>query len=549
MSVAAGNRGWIIGIGAALALLAWDPAAPAADPKRALLLLVVVGALATTPRPSSPLLVPAAAPLFWAFVALAALSLARAHGPGWRDLATMAGAALLLLAASLRPREEAGAMARATATALGGGAALFTLGEALTGARAFGLHGGQGNPDWVGLLLAVTLPLSLAALLDAARGSRGERILALLVLPQIPALLLSQSRTAWIALAVAGLVTLADPRLPLKRNVAIALGLPLGAAAIVLIAPGSASHALAGRVWIWGLAARAAAGALPWGDGLGTFPARFLATQGDALSGLPAPEAARQFVNATSAHDDWLETAVEMGVPGLLLLAGAVGAGIIACRRAGARAEAATLIAFAVAAVADNPLKQPAVLAPVALALAGAPRTVLLWDRPRRAGPVIVGAGLLAAAALLPIAASSWLGAHLATRARDADPQRKVALLSRAAEIDRRSGEIAFALGLARLEYGQPDAAIAELERSRSLLPQVAVEVALGNAHLRAGATADAVTSYERALRLDPGSFRAHTNLAVALRRLGRDGEAERHLHSARLVWPHHPALAEIAAD
>jgi hypothetical protein len=41
----------------------------------------------------------------------------------------------VLLAASLRPRAEAAAMARATASVLGGGAALWTLLEAMTGAR------------------------------------------------------------------------------------------------------------------------------------------------------------------------------------------------------------------------------------------------------------------------------------------------------------------------------------------------------------------------------------------------------------------------------
>src|SRR5262252_2578956 len=418
---------WILGIAAALALLVWDPAAPAADPKRAVTLLVAAVALASVRRRDpSPLQVPAAAPLFVAFVALGALSLAWAHGPGWTDLATLAGAAL-------RPRAEAALLARATATVLGGGAALWTLLQAATGARGLDLHGGQGNPNWLGLVLAVTLPLSLSALLDARRGSRAERILALLVLPQIPALLLSQSRTAWVALAVAGAFTLADPRLPLKRNVAIALGLALGAAALLLVAPGSAARALGGRIWIWRIAARAAVGALPLGDGLGTFPGRFLEQQGEALAGLPTAEAARRFVNATSAHDDWLETAVETGLPGLLLLAAAIGAGIAACRRAGARAEAATLIAFAVAALADSPLRQPAVLAPVVLALASGPRTVTLSTRSRRGLPAVVAAGLLAAAALLPIAGSRWLGARLATRARDADPNQKVALLSRAA--------------------------------------------------------------------------------------------------------------------
>src|SRR6185295_10929928 len=114
--------------------------------------------------------------------------------------------------------------------------------------------------------------------------------------------------------------------------------------AILLLAHGPALRSLAGRFWIWRVAARAATGALPWGDGLGSFPRLFLDRQGDALAGLQPAEAARRFVNATTAHDDWLELTAELGLPGLLLFASTIGAGVIACRRAGARAEAATLV-------------------------------------------------------------------------------------------------------------------------------------------------------------------------------------------------------------
>jgi len=550
---AADRRGWCFGSAAAIALLAWDPAAPAADPKRALLLVVAAAALVWTPRRDRSAVVatvvelPAAAPPFLALAALAALSLTWGDGHGWRDLATLGAAALVLLAASLRPRAEAAAMARATASVLGGGAALWTLLEAMTGARGLALHGGQGNPNWLGLVLAVTLPLSLSALLREGRESRTGRVLALLVLPQIPALVLAQSRTAWVALAVAGVATLVDARTPLRRNAGVALAVAIGAAATIVVAHGGALRSLEGRIWIWRLAARAAAGALPFGDGLGAFPRRFLDLQGEALADLPTAEAARRFVNATTAHNDWLEITVETGLPGLALLAGAIVSGIVACRRAGARAEAASLIAFAVTALADSPLRQPAVLAPVALALASAPRTVPIGVGSPRAARVTVALGLAAAAALLPIASTSWLGARLASQARDADPERKAALLARAAQIDPRSGEIAFAAGLAHLERGATHGALAELERSRALLPKVATEVAIGNAHLVAGDAVAAAAACRRALRLDAGSFRAHANLVVALRRLGRDDDAELHLRAARRILPYHPVLAEIA--
>jgi tetratricopeptide (TPR) repeat protein len=591
MSGAESSRAGAFAIAAALAGLAWDPAASAADPKRVLVLLVAAAALASSRRARAPEVAPANQ-LFVGFVALCALSLCWGNGGGWRDLTTLGGAALLVAAASLRSREEAAAIARTAASVLGGGAALFALAEAVTGGHGLALHGGQGNPNWLGLLLAVTLPLSLSGLFEmgtlggckarppgiaaslrcaarypyppamvraqqswaaphafrAERGSRGERILALLALPQIPALLLAQSRTAWIALAVAAAATLGDRRAPLKRSVGVALALAGGAAAILLLTQAGTLRSFEGRIWIWRLAARAAGGALPLGDGLGAFPRLFLDLQGPALAALPPGEASRRFVYATTAHNDWLEVTAETGLPGLALLAAALASGIVACRRAGARAEAATLIAFAVSALADSPLRQPAVLIPVALALASAPRTVRISAETARRIPLIPAMGLAAAAALFPIAGAGWFGARLATTARDADPEQKIALLSRAARVDPRSGEIAFALGLAHLERGEPTAAVSALERSRPLLAQVATDVALGNAHLLAGDANAAAATYDRALRLDPGSFRARANLAVALRRLGRAAEADEQLRLARQLWPHHPALAEIAA-
>ena len=538
-------------ISAALAGLAWDPGAPAADPKRFLVMLVAVVALAAHHRRAHPPEIAPASLLFVGFVAASALSLCWGRGGGWRDLLTLAGAALLVVAASQRSRDEAAAIARITATVLGGAAALWALAQVMMGARGLAIHGGQGNPNWLGLLLAATLPLSLSAVLRAGCETRGKRLFAMLALAQIPALLLARSRTAWIALAVAAVAGLADRRLPIRRSVAVGLALATGAA-VTLIFVGAqfgALRSLEGRAWIWRIAARAAIDALPWGQGMGAFPRLFLDGQSSALAALPIGEAGRRFVNATTAHNEWLQIAMETGAPGLALFVAAIGCGIVACRRAGARAEAATLIAFAVSAIADSPLRQSGAVIPMALALACAPRTVRLAPRPVLGRVVSPALGLLAAAALLPIAGSTWLGARLATAARDADPDRKLALLSRAAAIDPRSGAIAFALGLAHLERGEPVAALVDLERSRPLLAQVGNEVAIGNAQLLAGDAGAAAAAYDRALRLDPGSFRARVNLVVALRRLGRDADADLQLRRARRLWPHHPALAEIGDE
>jgi hypothetical protein len=145
MSAAESSRStWTFAIALALAGLAWDPAAPAADPKRALVLLVAAAAIASTRRPRAVEVAPAGL-LFVAFVALSALSLCWRTGGGFRDLATLGGAALLLAAGSLRTREEAASIARAAASVLGGGAALWALAQVVMGARGLAVHGGQGN--------------------------------------------------------------------------------------------------------------------------------------------------------------------------------------------------------------------------------------------------------------------------------------------------------------------------------------------------------------------------------------------------------------------
>jgi tetratricopeptide (TPR) repeat protein len=477
------------------------------------------------------------------------------RSPGASDLATFVGGAALLAAAGLRPRRDAATAARLVALLVGAGAAVAALAQRLAGARGLGVHGGQGNPNWLGLLLAVSLPLSLSA---AARArTRGRAALAVAiagVLVQLAALVVAQSRTAVAALAVAALAVLiahaAASRSGRALSLRLAAAIALVATAALLIHAG-ALGSLAGRIWIWKLSACAAADAFPWGDGLGRFPGAFLAEQGQALAAVSAGAAARQFVNATTAHNDWLQTAVETGLPGLITLAAALAIALRACWRGGARAEAATILAFAVSAAGDSPMRQPAALALLVLAVASAPRpTEPPLGAPARPTAVparaLRAAGLLAAAVLLSSAVSTWAGARLTSAARDADPDRQHALLSRAAALDPDSAEIAFALGVAALARGAPEAASFHFRVSGALLPQVGTDVALGNALLAEGDPGASVDAYERALRRNPGSFRAHANLVTALRRLGRDDEAAWHLRVARRLLPAHPALHEL---
>jgi tetratricopeptide (TPR) repeat protein len=186
-----------------------------------------------------------------------------------------------------------------------------------------------------------------------------------------------------------------------------------------------------------------------------------------------------------------------------------------------------------VSALGDAPFQQPAVMALLATVLALTPESAA-----RRSDRFLGWTAIAAVACALPFGVQSWLGARLVSRARDdLGLDARIALLEHAARIDPRSGEAALELGLARLEHGSAERALAN----------VGTDVAIGNAHMQRGATAEAIAAYRRALGRHPALFRAHANLAEALRAEGELDEAERHLEAARELQPHHPKLAHIA--
>lgn len=596
-----GQRGAaLLGVGAALAALIHDPQAAAADAKRAALLAAAAAGLAAalgrTARGGPAGSMGWAGALWIAFVGWSGVSVAWGRAPGVGTLEAWGGATGLMIAAAMLP--GAGSRSRraagVAAAGIGGGSALIALAQYAAGARGFAVHGGHGNPNWLGLVLAIALPLTL----DLAAALRREKawtwmLVAALVVAQAPALYLSRSRVAWVATAVTLLGWAATAMLG-RRGRAAALGLlaaaGIGAAVLSGARAGELAEAMReaqeaaeeatatpaqgagegeaplaaaweGRNWIWQASADAAAAALPLGVGLGGFAHAYLDAQGERLAGLDAPTASRRFLNATTAHNDWIQAAVEGGAPGLLLLAAAIGAGLSGARRGQWRGGAASLVAFAICGLGDSPMHQPAAAALVALTLgaARAPSPGVAGAggasgrarrRPRPRGPgarraLLIGA-LVAAAILLAAAARSWIAARWVSAARDAAPATRVSLLERAARLDPWNGEAALSLGLARLELGDAAGALPELLRSRELLANVGTEVAIGNAQVALGEPERAAAAYARALRWSPGSFRAHANAVEAMVRLGRLDEADRHLAAARSLWPGHPKLGPI---
>lgn len=567
-------RAWGPAAAIAIAAVVWDPRAPAADAKRVLALLVAVIALAAgVARSKGARAVARPVTAFVAFVAWSGVTLAWGVPSGARDLGAWVAAAGIALAVASLPIAEARVLAERAALLAGSAAGAVALAQRLAGARGIFVHGGQGNANWLGLLLALTLPQAIWLALDVSRKPALRVAGFVASCLQLAGLALSHSRVAWGAAAIAiGMLVIAFARaLPTRPRAAtlasaLVLALPIAvvtlrggtplpappkqaAAAIAEGADVPAAIAWSGRVWIWRSSLDAAASALPLGAGLGGFGHAYLDAQGKRLAGLDPKVASRRFLNATTAHSDWIEVLVDSGVVAVALLAVAVGWALLGAARERWLGGAGSIIAFAVCAAGDSPLRQPGIavlLALVVAASAAASRSPARFELPPRLVPAS-RLGLLAAAALLLAGATGgWLAARRLTAAKEALPDDRAPLLASAARLDPKSGEIALETGLLELESGDAEGALGSLRRSRPLLANAGTDVAIGNALVLLERHEAALAAYEAALVRHPGSFRAHANIPSPLIALGRLDEAARHLAVASSLWPGHPRLPDM---
>jgi tetratricopeptide (TPR) repeat protein len=89
-------------------------------------------------------------------------------------------------------------------------------------------------------------------------------------------------------------------------------------------------------------------------------------------------------------------------------------------------------------------------------------------------------------------------------------------------------------VGLARLDKGQVDEAVAHFRKALDIWPDFAeAHNNLGNVWFRQGRLPEALTEYETAVRLDPKLASAHNNLGAALLERGRVSESIAHLRRA----------------
>jgi tetratricopeptide (TPR) repeat protein len=142
------------------------------------------------------------------------------------------------------------------------------------------------------------------------------------------------------------------------------------------------------------------------------------------------------------------------------------------------------------------------------------------------------------------------LGAALA---RKGDTEAAIAEYERALAIAPQDARIERNLGQALFDQGRIDDAIAHFERALELRnrkdprgekPDLLVE--LGNAYLRKGDTATAITHYRSVLASRPNDAAGHTNLATALLKQGQNDEARRHFDEAKRLSPANDQSADV---
>jgi O-antigen ligase len=254
------------------------------------------------------------------------------------------------------------------------------------------VYGTLGNPNFVGVLMAMTLPLTVATLSSASDDGRRRLAWAALAL-QAGALVATGSRGAVLGLAAAVAVY---ATLRWSRRVRIGLAaVALFAIVAIAISPARPiDTTAAGRLHLWRIVLPQVREAPLVGQGPGAVALRFPAWQRSA-----AREGVRdrRFAGLTDhVHNDNLETLVERGLLGLtLLLAPLLVLAVTAARMPRpvapvAAGAIAAVAAGAACALVDFPLARPTELAwwwvaiaialqarPAAAAVAGAPASRL----------------------------------------------------------------------------------------------------------------------------------------------------------------------------
>lgn len=223
------------------------------------------------------------------------------------------------------------------------------------------VYGTLGNPNFVGALMALSVPLGAASVMRAT--SRPRYAAGLVSLGcLVGALVATGSRGAVLGLA-AGALTWALLRWSGRALVGVAVVMVIGTLAVALSPARPLQTTLAGRVYLWQVVAPHATARPLVGQGPGAVALRFVDWQHEADD---RGVSDKRFRGVTDhVHNDYLEALVERGLPGLLaLLAPLVSTWALVWRRPRpaspvTAACAAAVMAGAACALVDFPLARP----------------------------------------------------------------------------------------------------------------------------------------------------------------------------------------------
>ena len=471
--------------------------------------------------------------------------------------------------------------------------------------RAFSTFG---NPIFFAAFLILVFPLAAAECARRVEAGGRPWLPAVAGVLMLAGIGMAASRGAFLGLAASlGLLALAVPRV--RGWVAGVAALAVAALLVLgLWRPGLVEHVLVlgdpGRLLMWKTAARMWHQAPAVGVGLGQFTQRYPCVQLEVAS----PGDAGYGVNAIHAHNDYLEAAAELGLPGALLFAGAV-FGLFAWPGTGALlwGVRAGIAAVAVQALFNFPLHTAPTMSfvwllPAVFVLPGGvpvrgPRRGDAWW-----GAIAVG---LAALCLRPFVRSSYFQMALAwqdaaAQAARQDPARTAACYGRAAAYfdralrlvpDDSRSRIGYHRGKMLFEAGDLNGAQAEftadLERfpcypegygnlgviygvramngETGMLPKAQELIghalrlrpggkeaasdynSLGNIRVLAGNEDGALLSYREALRCEAGSIEAASNAVRLLLRRHRRAEAREIVQALLSAKPDDPEALAMA--
>lgn len=371
-------------------LAAWPGADhPFSGPKTVLLAvgLALVGVVGAAGRAFHPPALPRGLA-----IPVIVLAGAAAGSALWGTLVSPAALALQVLGlawfaavVSLRPAPRAIATALAASATVVAAIALLQLARldpfALLGYLAdagnrMRVYGTFGNPNFLAVFLVAVLPLTVATC--------PPRLGVVAAVLQTAALVATGSRGAVLAALAVGLFLALVPWR--GRRLAAAAALLIAGAIVALSAARPVGETVAGRIYIWKVAAPHVMERPLAGFGPGAFEPMWVRWEAQAWKAGTVAGSDRRFAAVQDhAHNEYLETAVDSGVPAALALAVVVIALAAAVRRHADRrlglAAGCGVVAIAAAALVDFPLHRPAelflfwVLAGVATSAASACRS------------------------------------------------------------------------------------------------------------------------------------------------------------------------------